>query len=131
MLGEYLYEKSKKISKLRLFKNIDIKNLVAQKVLNKISSLTLGVYLIHLNPFVRDWIWKTIVAPKKYIDSPLLAVHFVISIISVFAVCSAIEWLRQLLFKLLHIEHLSVFIGDKIEKVLKSVFYNKKLFDKL
>ena len=74
-----------------IFKNLKIKE---SKMINLVSSTTLGVYLLHDNNFIRELLWN------KWLDVPY---HFqrgdfwlfsIISILVVFIICSAIDYIR-------------------------------------
>lgn len=70
------------------------------KVINTISTTTLGIYLIHDNVFVRPTLWEHYLHLNQYTNaSPwhLLGFAF-LSCISIFLICSLIEWVRLQLF---------------------------------
>lgn len=72
------------------------------KWINKISSLTLGIYFIHESTYMRANLYKWIevdTGSMIYGRSILLKVFF--WAIMIFVVCAIIEWLRQLLFKVI------------------------------
>lgn len=64
-------------------------------VINTLASCTFGVYLIHDNPAVRALLWKDWLHWGDYFTSGSFIPRLVISILLVYAVCTAIEWLRQ------------------------------------
>lgn len=73
---------------------------INSKIINKISSLTFGIYLIHDNPYVRahvyQWLGLKLGVPiYSYMIIPKI---FGIAII-IFIVCAAIELIRQFVFK--------------------------------
>lgn len=86
------------ISLFLLFGTFDFKN----KVINKISSLTFGVYLIHESYYMRMnlYKWIRIDNGKMIYGKSILLKVFVCAII-IFILCAIIEWIRQLLFKLI------------------------------
>lgn len=72
---------------------------VASKVA-KLAPYTLGVYLIHEHPVVREILWSTVRDCW-----PTLNVGIVLLVsLAVFLFCVLIDWIRQYAFKLLHIE---------------------------
>lgn len=75
-------------------KNINIGSI---QWINKISGTTLGIYLIHENIFVRNYIWSNIFSIPHYMSGSIviLIIIFLVSTISIFIVCSLIEFLRQ------------------------------------
>lgn len=68
------------------------------KWINVMASGTLGVYLIHDNRLVRDFLWNTLRNAKFYFSDRLLF-HAIISIIGVYIVCTIIDLLRQIIFE--------------------------------
>ena len=80
-----------------IFSNLKISN----KLLNKISSLTFGVYLIHDNVYVRNFLYNKIGFNKEIYRIKSLFYIFMISIL-IFIVCTIIEFLRQKLFKFIY-----------------------------
>lgn len=78
------------------FKNLKIKNM---KVINKIASTTLGIYLIHDNFLVREFLWlKFFKVYEHFYDKNLLFYSFKI-IFLVFISCMMLDFIRQFLFK--------------------------------
>jgi surface polysaccharide O-acyltransferase-like enzyme len=73
------------------FKNMNIKN---SKWVNKIASSTFGVYLIHDNQLIRNYLWVKLLKGNTYAKSPYLIVHLICSIIFVFVICSVIDQIR-------------------------------------
>lgn len=65
------------------------------KLVNTISGCTFGVYLIHDNPAVRAILWQELLNNAPYKTSPSLIPRLVISVLLVFSVCTAMEYLRQ------------------------------------
>lgn len=77
-----------------IFKSINIKNRIS---INKVATLTLGIYLIHDNFFMRSIIWGDIF--KLYNSLEYASEKFIILIlfssILVFIICMIIEFIRQ------------------------------------
>lgn len=70
------------------------------KIINKVSSLTFGIYLIHENHYIRANIYKWIgLDTGSIIYGKSIILKVIILAILIFVVCAIIEWLRQLLFK--------------------------------
>jgi hypothetical protein len=79
------------------FKNIKIKN---SKIINTIAASTFGVLLIHANSdTMRQWLWKDLLNNVGMFDSNLLYVHAIVSVLVIFIVCAAIDYLRILLIE--------------------------------
>lgn len=86
-------------------------------VINLISSCTLGVYLIHDNHYLRSVLWENILRNKDYVNSDWMIVHLIVSVLSVFAVCTIIEIIRKFT-----VEKLTRFIlSDRVENLCKKV----------
>lgn len=109
------------------FKNTEIKNRFFCAVINFLSPLTLGVYLIHEHPaIINEWLWVKVLSPLPYLDSPVrLFLHLICSVGIVYIVCSLIEFVRTKIFALFGINKLSDFLGRIAEKGAKKVFNNK------
>ena len=85
------------ISLFLLFGTFDFKN----KIINKISSLTFGVYLIH-ESYMRMNLYKWIgIDNGKMIYGKSILLKVFVWAIIIFILCAIIEWIRQLLFKLI------------------------------
>lgn len=75
-----------------LFKQMKISY---NKVINKISSATFGVLLIHANSdAMRTFLWKDVFNVPSMYDSKMLIPHAVTTVLIIFAVCTAIEFIR-------------------------------------
>ncbi len=79
------------------FKNIKMENI---KAINIISSATLGVYLIHDNRLMRALLWPKLLNTPLHATFDTFIIFAIVSVIGVFVLCTLIELLRQLLFKL-------------------------------
>lgn len=75
-------------------KQINIKS----KFINKISTLVIGVYLITEHPMLRMIIYRDILHTEKLYQSGYYIVYFIFSIIGIFVICIAIEFIRQIIF---------------------------------
>lgn len=74
---------------------ISLKGTKTNKIVNRISSATLAIYLIHDNFIVRLFLWKSVFDCKSAYYSNHLLIHALCSISIVFFVCLAIELIRQ------------------------------------
>jgi len=76
------------------FKNIRIKT---SKFINLIASTSLGIYLIHDNIFVRNYLWHKIWKVNTYIEIPILQFIFksIIAVLFTFIICLLIELMRM------------------------------------
>lgn len=108
------------IAYFEFFGTLNIKN----KIINKIASLTLGVYMIHDNNFVRANIYKWL----KIDNGPIYSYKFIIYIflvaVVIYIVCSIIEYLRQLLFNFIYKLKISEKVRNKYYKTLHEINLN-------
>ncbi len=82
------------VSAFIFFKNLKVQN---SKFINAVASTTFGVLLIHANSdAMRKWLWQDVLnVPNMYDKSFLILVpHAIIVMVGVFAICSAIDYLR-------------------------------------
>lgn len=79
------------------FKNLRVNN---NRYINFIASTVFGVYLIHDNPLISKFIWVELLKTNLfyYSETIILLLHCVLSVITVFVVCSIIEIVRMYLF---------------------------------
>ena len=98
------------------FKNVKIQNTVCNKIIGAIAPLTLGVYLIHENPYINNSIWNLLYT-YRFSNSQYLILHFTISIILVFITCAIIEFIRVKLFTILENISLVKKLYEKIDKI--------------
>lgn len=97
------------ISLFKFFTNLKPFN---NTLINKISSTTLGIYLLHDGSFTQ-YMWKNIFKTDIYIYKPTFLLHILIATISIFVVGMIIDFIRQLLEK--HI----------IKRILELKIWNK------
>lgn len=77
-----------------LFLGFRALNIGCNKFVNTISAATFGVYLIHEEPYVRDFLWSRVVKTTSYTTSKILILYSLVVIMLVFVVCTMIELLR-------------------------------------
>lgn len=77
------------------FKNLKLKY---NKLINIISSTTLGIYLIHDNKLVREFLWKNYFKVYEHFKDTNLLTYSLKIIILVFTICCILDFLRQKLF---------------------------------
>lgn len=80
------------------FGTFDFKN----KFINKISKLTIGVYLIHDNNFVRSKIYDFFKISTRYSSSYKFIIYMFIVAIIIFTMSAFIEFIRQKIFKFIY-----------------------------
>ena len=76
-----------------------------------ISPYILAVYLIHDNPFAMPIMWLDIVKPDNYINSYWMIPYCIAIVISIFAACILVEYIRQ------HIEKAIKLAAQSITKL--------------
>ena len=103
--------------------NIRISNLGA-KLICFFSPVTLGVYLIHVHPFVFDFVIKDAFSSFAHKPVAVMLLSVVIATISIFGLCTAIELARIQFFKLIRVNCWSENIGNAINKLFLRVFKN-------
>lgn len=86
-----------------VFRNLRIQNRFLQKIIMIAAPLSFAVYLIHDNNTMRYALWAML-KPFSMAHSPWMLLHLILCVSGIFAVCCAIEWLRQLLFRKLKID---------------------------
>lgn len=83
------------VSCFLFFKNLKIPN---SQLVNTVASTTFGVLLIHAHSDVmRSWLWGDLLdIPGAYLTMPLpmLALYMIVVMLGVFAVCSALDYVR-------------------------------------
>lgn len=73
---------------------------IKSRVINILSSTTLGVYLIHDNNFIREYLYKILGFQNISYSSTILVKVLLCSLL-IFSLCSIIELLRKAIFKFL------------------------------
>lgn len=105
------------ISLFMFFRTIKIQS----NFINKLASLTFGIYLIHDNNYVRDILYTKILKTQQWFHSKKFLVVTIFSIISIYVVCSFIEYCRIKIFNILNIEK-----GiEVVENYISNKFINK------
>lgn len=102
------------ISLLLFFRSIEIKNVLAEKVIRYFAPLAFGVYLIHDHIITRQIIWNWL-KPTVLHNSFFIVPYFILCVTGIFLVCSLIEWLRQQLFRLFRIDQFVTSLSDKVQ----------------
>lgn len=64
------------------------------KIINKVGICTFGVYLIHDNNYVRDFLWGSVFRNIPYGQTNKLVFHMLGSVIVVYIACTVIELIR-------------------------------------
>lgn len=88
-----------------IFKNLKIKN---SRIINKVSSCSLGIYLIHTHILIRNFIWIRTFKVNQYVNSNYLVLYELATVSTVFVVCMIIDIIRK----------------NTVEKILSKVIDN-------
>ena len=99
-----------------------------QPMINMISSATFGVYLIHDNDYIRDFLWIRLFKNQNYASSKFLAPYTILQVIIVFVVCILIELFRINLIEKRYgkcIEWLLDYTEKFLNKVKSTKLYSK------
>ena len=125
MIGEYTSPSSVIISIcfLIIFSKLDIKSNYIKKLFSFFSPLTFGVYLIHNHVLVRNILIKNNYTFLLNYSSFVSILLEIIQSLKIFIICSFIDYLRFLLFKILKIRYICIIIIDLIR-----IFGNKILY---
>lgn len=83
------------ISIFKIFLDIDIKN---NRIINKIASTTLGIYIIH-DSLLNKYIFYNIFKSNTYENSKFLILNIIYATFVIFVVCVIIDLIRQLIEK--------------------------------
>ena len=100
------------VSIFLLFTKIKFNN----NFINLVASSVLGVYIIHDNELMRDFIWTKLLKNTLYINSLYFIGIMFIEVITIFVVCTIIDRLRILLFGGIE-EKISTTIASYISKI--------------
>lgn len=98
------------------------------KWINIIASASFGVYLIHDNNFLRTFIWKDLFNVSSFEGSAVVIPYSIAVIITLYAVCTAIDLIRQKVVEkpyLIIVDKFSQPVCNKVKKVTDCI---KKLF---
>lgn len=79
-----------------IFRNISISEGRAADWIRRVASVSFGVYLIHEHIDLR-YFWPKLFGVQKFSGTSLFLPHWVVTILVVYAVCGAVELLRQYL----------------------------------
>lgn len=107
------------ISLTMFFKSIKLKS----NIINSISPMVFGIYLIHDHEYVRNFIYTQIFNTNKYYTSSVLLINAIKTIGCIFLVCLIIEFIRLKIFGELE-NIIAEKITDIYKLILKKILYN-------
>ena len=91
----------------------------SNKIINSISSLVFGIYLISDNKYLRGIIWCNLLKNKEFFSSNILVIHILGSVFIVCIVCILIEFIRKKFFDVFVYKYLDNKL-EKLENLLKT-----------
>lgn len=103
------------------FLNLDIQNGKLSRLITSAAPLTLGVYLIHAHANVSPWSWEVFNLPAR-MDSAAFPLVQLASLVGIFAVCTAMDTLRQATVGRLENAQLPVSLCNDIQAKLNKLF---------
>ena len=65
------------------------------RFVNAVASTALAVYLIHENKALREWMWSDVVRVQACVFEAWMPLHAIFWALVIFAVCAAVDLLRQ------------------------------------
>ena len=74
---------------------------VSSRVINKIASATLGVYLLHENQWMSKFLWRDVFRVSSFQDSGYFVPYTVFAVITVYVLCTVAEFARSKVFRTL------------------------------
>ena len=92
------------------------------RLLVAIAPFSFGVYLIHDNIYVRGWLWRVVTSYVSFSPSNVVLCSLSVAV-SIYAVCTGIDMLRALVFRILRIEVLSGKITSFAGKLVGLIIY--------
>ena len=105
------------VAYLLFFNTLNIKS----KLINMLSSLTCGIYLIHDNVYVRNLIYVQLGVDKGPIYSTRFVLYILLVTVVIYVVCAVIEFCRQLLFKFIKERKISIKLRNKFNEFVGNI----------
>ena len=94
------------ISLFLTFKNMNIKD---NNIINKLSTYTFTVYIIHENSFLVKILYRDIFNCDKFYNDKFMILNMIYTVLGIYVMCIIIEYIRRLLMKKL--------IDDRIDNI--------------
>lgn len=110
------------ISLLCYFSQLNIKNGMLIKFIKLFPPAALGVYLIHVYPFVWDYLINGLASPLTNLHPIMLVIAVLISSALIYVLCSNIEMIRFRLYILIKIKSFYSYIDYKIKKLIDILY---------
>lgn len=99
------------------FNTLNIKS----RLINLVSSLTFGVYLIHENWYIRPLLYTNLGINRGPIYSTKFVIYMLLMVCVIFVVCAFIEFCRQQLFKFIRERKISIKIRSKFNDFVRNI----------
>lgn len=100
---------------------------IKSKLINKVATFMFGVYMIHCNDYMTNHIYKWL----GIVDGDHNRIRFIINVfgaaIIIFIACSIIEYIRQIIFKIIYDMKISYIIREKYYSLCKKIIIAFKL----
>ena len=103
------------------FVKLNINSKLLKKSIGILSSVSFGVYLIHVHPIVFENILRDIAITFANSTFIIYILKIIGCSLCIYIVCSCIDYLRLLLFKALKVKNLSIKIGNSIERGIDKI----------
>ena len=100
-----------------LFETFSIKS----KLINNISKLTLGIYMIHDNSYLRPLILNFTKITNRSFNSYTSIIYLLLVALILYIVCAFIEYLRIAIFKFIYNRKISTKVREKYYKYLNNL----------
>ena len=104
------------IALLLLFYQIEIKNHIIEKIISFVSSLAFSVYIIHVQPFVFNYIFSKKFEQLAFENPILLVLKVLIFALLIFLVCWSIDLIRYFIFRICKIHKIPKILYNKYSK---------------
>lgn len=90
------------------------------------STLTFGVYLIHDNPFIREYYMSGSFKPLASETPFMMLLYLIAGTLAIYVVCSLVDAARKLLFRVVRLDKFTDWAGNTISDSLMNILSGKK-----
>ena len=104
------------VALLLLFSQIEIKSKITQKIISFVSGLAFSVYIIHVQPFVFNYIFRNKFADLAHDNTGFMIIKVIFFASVVFVFCWLIDLFRYFVFKLLKVNKISNLLRNKFNE---------------
>ncbi len=94
---------------------------IFERIIGALAPTTLGIYLIHVHPFVFQYVIKDAFVNFAHKPAIIMILCVIVAALAVFFICFVIDRIRIQLFNLLRINKLCEFISNKITGICDSL----------